>query len=187
MATAAYVVSHKLSENGTALDVELVFQRAVEKFPEARGRVISDNGKPFVCKEYRELLGANGFTYCKTSPYYPQSNGKQERMQGTVKHEFLSRRHLHSFSQAVKVIGQAIDHYNNVRLHGAIGYVTPKDMLEGRAPAIQAERERKIREAREARRRANSDLRTTLVTLRETEGGSAGGQPPRNSAATATA
>ena len=39
--------------------------------------------------------------------------------------------------------------YNTAHLHSAIVYVTPLDKLEGRAEAIQAERERKLRAARD--------------------------------------
>ena len=37
-----------------------------------------------------------------------------------------------------------MEHYNNVRLNSAIGYVTPKDMLAGHQQDIQAERDRKL-------------------------------------------
>lgn len=42
--------------------------------------------------------------------------------------------------------------YNTLRLHSAIGYVTPRAKLEGREAAIFAERDRKLEEAREKRR-----------------------------------
>ena len=41
--------------------------------------------------------------------------------------------------------------YNTIRLHSAIGYVTPLAMLEGRQQAIFDERDRKLEEARELR------------------------------------
>ena len=41
-----------------------------------------------------------------------------------------------------------MDHYNNVRLNSATGYITPKDMLAGRQQEIQAERDRKLEQAR---------------------------------------
>ena len=44
-----------------------------------------------------------------------------------------------------------MDHYNRVRLHSAIGYVTPLDKLKGREPQIFAERDRKLEEARRQR------------------------------------
>jgi hypothetical protein len=44
-----------------------------------------------------------------------------------------------------------VEHYNNVRLNRAVGYITPKDMLDGRQPEIHAERDRKLEEARKQR------------------------------------
>jgi putative transposase len=44
-----------------------------------------------------------------------------------------------------------VEHYNNVRLNSAIGYVTPKDVLAGRQQEIHAERDRKLEAARQQR------------------------------------
>jgi putative transposase len=44
-----------------------------------------------------------------------------------------------------------LEHYNNVRLNSAIGYITPKDMLAGRQQEIHDERDRKLEEARKQR------------------------------------
>ena len=44
-----------------------------------------------------------------------------------------------------------MDHYNNVRLNSATGYITPKDMLACRQQEIHAERDRKLEKAREQR------------------------------------
>ena len=44
-----------------------------------------------------------------------------------------------------------VDHYNNVRLNSAVGYITPKDMLAGRQQEIHAERDRKLEAARKQR------------------------------------
>jgi hypothetical protein len=44
-----------------------------------------------------------------------------------------------------------VEHYNNVRLNSAVGYITPKDMLAGRQQRIQAERDRKLESARQQR------------------------------------
>ncbi|MFZ4791029.1 MAG: hypothetical protein ACOYMW_09090 [Candidatus Competibacteraceae bacterium] len=44
-----------------------------------------------------------------------------------------------------------VGEYNTVRLHSALGYITPIDQMEGQAMAIFAERRRKLSEARTAR------------------------------------
>jgi hypothetical protein len=44
-----------------------------------------------------------------------------------------------------------VDHYNTVRLHSALGHVTPMDNLAGLDAAIFAERDRKLEAASEVR------------------------------------
>jgi len=44
-----------------------------------------------------------------------------------------------------------VQHYNNIRLNSAIGYITPKDMLAGRQEEIPSERDRKLAWARQQR------------------------------------
>ena len=51
-----------------------------------------------------------------------------------------------------------VEHDNTVRLQSAIGFVTPKDKLEGRDREVFAERDRKLEAAREIRRQRRNDL-----------------------------
>ena len=86
-----------------------------------------------------------------------------------------------------------VNHYNTRRLHSAIGYLTPKDKLDGRAETILVGREAKLAAARDARkakrksaRGGNNDLTTieqmiTMPLAGETEAGSAEEQPARDS------
>jgi hypothetical protein len=52
---------------------------------------------------------------------------------------------------ARRLIQSYVDRYNTVRLHSAIEYVTPQDMLHGREAEIHAARDRKLEEARRQR------------------------------------
>jgi hypothetical protein len=45
-----------------------------------------------------------------------------------------------------------VEHYNNIRLNSAIGYITPKNMLVGHREETQADRDRKLEAAREQRK-----------------------------------
>jgi len=39
-------------------------------------RIISDNGPQFIARDFKQFIRLCGMTHVRTSPYYPQSNGK---------------------------------------------------------------------------------------------------------------
>ena len=83
------------------------------------------------------------------SPFYPQSNGKIERRHKSLKSECIRPGTPLSLDDARRLVEGYVDHYNNVRLNSATGYITPKDMLSGRQREIHAERDRKLEAARQ--------------------------------------
>ena len=91
-------------------------------------------------------------THVKTSPYYPQSNGKLERYHRTIKGTCIRVNTPLSMDDAIRLVIDFVDHYNNRRLHSAIGYITPNDKLLGRAETIFAWRDAKLTAAREVRK-----------------------------------
>src|SRR5215470_5828914 len=88
----------------------------------------------------------------RTSPYYPQSNGKIERWHKSLKSECIRPGTPLSLEDARRLVEGYVEHYNNVRLNSAVGYITPNDMLNGRQQQIHDERDRKLEEARKRRR-----------------------------------
>ena len=153
-----YIVHWEIRPSMTEADVEIILQRAREQFPEARPRIISDNGPQFIAKDFREFIRISGMTHVKTSPYYPQSNGKLERYHKTIKGTCIRVHTPLSLADARRIVADFVDHYNTRRLHSAIGYITPNDKLQGRAEGILAAREAKLaaaREARQAKRKAS--------------------------------
>jgi transposase-like protein len=147
-----YIVHWDIRESMTEADVEIILQRARENFPDARPRIISDNGPQFISRDFREFVRISGMTHVKTSPYYPRSNGKLERYHKTIKGTCIRVHTPLSLQDAIEIVTEFVSHYNTRRLHSAIGYVTPKDKLEGRAEAILAARDAKLAAAREARK-----------------------------------
>ena len=146
------ILHHELKEQMKESDVELILQRAKEKYPESRPKVISDNGPQFIARDFKEYIRLAGMTHVRTSPYYPQSNGKLERFHGSIKKECIRPKCAASREEVDQNIKEYVEYYNAERLHSAIGYVTPKQMIEGRQKAIFIERENKLEEAREQRR-----------------------------------
>jgi len=147
-----YIVHWDIREAMTETDVETILQRAREMFPNQSPRIISDNGPQFIPKDFKTYIKLCGMTHVRTSPYYPQSNGKIERWHKSLKSECIRTGTPLSLEDAKRIVAVYIDQYNNERLHSSIGYVTPKDKLEGRAEAIHAARDAKLAAAREARK-----------------------------------
>jgi transposase InsO family protein len=142
----------EIREKMEEIDVETIVQRGREKFPGTTPRIITDNGPQFIAKDFKEFIRIAGMTHVRTSPYYPQSNGKIERWYKTLKGDCIRAKVPLSLEDAIRIVSDYVDYYNHVRLHSAVGYVTPRDKLEGRAAEIFAARDRKLAEARERRK-----------------------------------
>jgi hypothetical protein len=146
-----HIVSWDLRKSMTEAEVEIILQQAKEVHPEARPRIISDNGPQFIAKDFKEFIRISGMTHVRTSPFYPQSNGKIERWQKSLKGECIRPGTPLSLEDARRLVEGYVEHYNNVRLNCATGYITPNDILAGRQPEIHAERDRKLETARNQR------------------------------------
>ncbi len=139
----------------------------VNHFPGVNPRIVSDNGPQFTARDFKQFIKLCGMTHVRTSPYYPQSNGKVERVIKTVKVEGLRPASPTTESEARRAVAAVVARYNGVRLHSAIGYVTPRDKLLGREEAIFAERDRKLEEARAKRAAARAASRASSCACTE--------------------
>ena len=156
-----FIVHWEIREKMEEIDVETILQRARECHPGVTPRIISDNGPQFIAKDFKEFIRIAGMTHVRTSPYYPQSNGKIERWHKTLKGDCLRVKVPLSPEDARRIVADYVQYYNHVRLHSAVGYVTPNDRLLGNDEAIHAERDRKLAEAREPQRAAANPARRT--------------------------
>jgi transposase InsO family protein len=114
------VVHWEIREAMTVRDVEVVVQRARERFPGAAPRMISDNGPQFIARDFKEFIRVNGMTHVRTSPYYPQSNGKIEAWHKILKQRCIRPKAPGSREEAERVVAAFVRHYNEERLHGAL-------------------------------------------------------------------
>ncbi len=154
-----YIVHFEIRESMTEADVETILQRAAEKYPDAKPRIISDNGPQFIARDFKEFIRLLGMTHVRTSPYYPQSNGKLERWHGTMKCECIRPAAPASLAEARRLVAGYVENYNHVRLNSAIGYLTPADKLNGLAQIIFDERDRKLEAARQRRQQVRQAVR----------------------------
>jgi putative transposase len=160
-----FIVHWEIQESMTEAQIEIILQRAKELFPDACPRIISDNGPQFIARDFKQFIRLCGMTHVKTSPGYPQSNGKLERWHKTLKSECIRPGTPLSLEDARRIVARYVEHYNTVRLHSAIGYITPADKLAGKEKEIFARRDRKLAEAREQRRQRRASPQSTDVAV----------------------
>lgn len=120
---------------------------------------VGARGPQFIARDFKEFIRLLGMTHVRTSPFYPQSNGKLERFHGTIKRECIRPAAPASLEEARRLVADYVEHYNHVRLNSAIGYLAPADKLNGLADVIFADRDRKLEEARARRQQARQTAR----------------------------
>jgi len=147
------ILHHELRTTMTGYDVQITLQRALEKYPDVHPNLISDNGKQFVAKDFREYLRDCGLKQVHTSVYYPQSNGKIERFHGTIKSEAIRKQSYLSINDARRQIDRYVHYYNEERLHSALYYLTPKEVFDGKTKQRLKERQNKLDKAAQMRRK----------------------------------
>jgi transposase InsO family protein len=154
-----YIVHWEIRERMTEADIEIIIQRALEKSQGAKPKIISDNGPQFIARDFKEFIRIKGMRHVRTSPYYPQSNGKIERWHQSLKRECIRKKVPLSKDDAERLISDYVEYYNQERLHSTIGYVAPVHKLMAMERTIFAMRDKKLEDARELRKKRRAEAR----------------------------
>ena len=85
----------------------------------------SDRGIQYCCKAYTDRLRKAEVSISMTEENHVYENALAERVNGILKNEFLLGECLPSYSMACKMVKEAVNIYNNERLHMSIDYMTP--------------------------------------------------------------
>jgi transposase InsO family protein len=144
-----FILAWKLQKDMSAHSLIEVVQEAVDatgmtEVPvEDRTRLLSDNGAGYVSRAFRDYLRLVGIGHVLAGPFHPQTNGKVERYQQSLKRE-VNQLPYELPSQLHRAIVDFVDYYNHRRYHKALDNVTPADVLYGRREEI-LERRREVR------------------------------------------
>jgi len=144
-----FILGWKLQKDMSANSLIEVVQEAVDATGmtdvpvEDRTRLLSDNGAGYVSKAFRDYLRLVGIGHILSAPFHPQTNGKVERYQQSLKRE-VNQLPYEAPSELERAIAAFVDYYNHRRYHKALGDVTPADVLYGRREAI-LERRKEVR------------------------------------------
>jgi putative transposase len=99
----------------------------------------SDNGPEFVSRALLAWITAQGIDTALIDPGKPWQNGAGESFNGKFRDECLSLEWFRSRAEAKAVIESWRRHYNEVRPHSSLGYLTPAAFarLEAKTAAFQ--------------------------------------------------
>jgi len=83
----------------------------------------SDKGSQYIDKDYRNLLKKNKIKMSMCD--YPWENAFTERINRTIKEEYLDGWVIHSHKDLSRKTAIAVNHYNNKRAHNSLNRTTP--------------------------------------------------------------
>ena len=159
-----FILDWKLQKDMSANSLIEVVQGAVDATGmtdvpvEDLTRLLSDNGAGYVSRTFRDYLRLVGIGHILAAPYHPQTNGKVERYQQSLKRE-VNQLPYELPSQLERAIADFVDYYNYRRYHKALDNVTPADVLYGRKDDILQRRKEVQTQTINRRREYSRDLK----------------------------
>jgi len=130
-------ITDEFTKEGLAIDVDARIRspRVIEvlsRLVSARGApafLRSDNGPEFVSKALLSWILSQGIGTALIEPGKPWQNGVVESFNGKFRDECLSPEWFRSRAEAKVIIETWRRHYNEVRPHSSLDYLTPNEFL----------------------------------------------------------
>ena len=94
----------------------------------------SDRGTQYASRQYTKMLNKRGIQISMTESRDPKENSQSERVNSTIKNEFLKGKVFRNIDEANRAISKAIETYNTIRPHMSIDYMTPQEARECTGP-----------------------------------------------------
>ncbi|TAM70863.1 MAG: transposase [Mycobacterium sp.] len=145
-------------------DPQLLEELAAGVVPDNDDRVpvllaVSDNGPQMTSKATAVFMAGARIAQHFGRPSTPNDQAWIESFFGHLKGEFPHLEKIKDPGELEAELDRLRTHYNTVRLHEGIGYVTPEDEHHGRGKAIRAARRAGLTTARQQRLATNRELR----------------------------
>lgn len=153
-----FLLGWELMTDMLGSSVELFVQSVKEKYPFATPKLIHDNGGQFISLDFKRLMQSLEIQQVRTRRNHPETNGKIERMNKSVKHEAIYPNAPQSYQEACEILNNCAYEYNHQRLHAGIQYLRPADLFFGRGKIVLHERDQKIEFARAKRKNQNRSM-----------------------------
>jgi transposase InsO family protein len=122
---------------------------------------MSDNGPQMTSGSTREFMAMCSIAQHFGRPHTPTDQAWIETLNGHIKHEYPHLLQITEPSVLRMELALIRRRYNEVRLHQALGYVTPCDEHEGLGPTIRAARKAGLEKAHRDRIEFRRDQKST--------------------------
>lgn len=100
----------------------------IEEYPTPESLIIrSDNGSQFIAHNVRDYIQLVGFQQEFTQVATPEENAHIEAYHGTLKRDIFDRVDYRTFGEIEQIIKRYVPFYNNERIHGLLGKITPNE------------------------------------------------------------
>ena len=116
------IVGYHISDNMRATANVEALKMALKKHPPPKIHH-SDRGGQYINKDYLKVL--EGYNSKISMAVTSQDNAYAERINRTIKEEYLSYWNPRNFEELKKQLIKAVKHYNQNRLHDNLGRMTP--------------------------------------------------------------
>ena len=100
-------------------------ERNLKELPLEEIYVISDNGKEII--KAMKSLKRMGIKHCRITPRSPWENGEIESFFSCLEREVFRRFEIEDFEEMRRLVREYVEFYNEERIHGGIGYKTPRE------------------------------------------------------------
>ena len=88
----------------------------------------SDRGSQYTSNEFEKILSTLTIKHSYSKKGYPYDNASMESFNAILKKEEVNVNNYETFQEAKLAIFEFIESwYNNIRIHGSIGYITPNE------------------------------------------------------------
>ncbi|MCA1698890.1 MAG: integrase core domain-containing protein, partial [Actinobacteria bacterium] len=151
-------IAHLICSEASSTQVQVLFTRALEAeglLDQATARIdgladpakpradqpillaVSDNGAQMTSGSTREFMALHAIATHFGRPGVPTDQAPIESFLGHLKTESPQLAAITEPAALARELEAIRGHYNSVRLHAGVGYVTPDDEHQGRGPAIR--------------------------------------------------
>lgn len=126
------ILGYNVAESLQGINARRALKMAITQAPFPLRQIIhhSDRGIQYCNKKYTQILTRNRFKISMSARGNPLENSVAERINGTIKNDFLNHYKVQNLSEAKEALEKAVRIYNDERPHSSVENLPPTEAHE---------------------------------------------------------